>query len=693
MGRSRSRILVLLLVLAAASEAVAQTASVSVDVSLNGGSPPVAGADSTYTINVNNEGPSDAANVALSTAVPSGTTFVGLTAPAGWSCSTSSTIDCAIATFPPGSATFFLTVHVPVNTPPDTPITLNASVETSTSDPNPNDNAFTHTALVVWQSAMGVTKTAPATAFAGAAITYTINVTDNGPSNAQTVTLTDALPAAVLFQSINTGWTCSTPAAGANGTVSCSIAQLPLGSTAVTIQASTASATAPMTVNNGVIVAASTDPNMRTAMANTIITQSADIALTKSASALIAGADVTYTIAISNSGPSDASSVVMSDALPAGLTFQSINAPGWACTTPAAGSGGTVTCNRATFAPSSSSIALLAHVPAATPAGTTITNTATATSTTPDPSTPNTATASGTTGLQCDVAVTIADAPDPATAGGSLAYTLAVTNNGPSAAPNASVSVNIPASLGFMSLVAPAGWSCAALPAGGNGTITCTMASPLAVGTPASFTLNTTVQPGTPPGSVISTTASVSSAAVDPTPGNNSATATTGVTSPALLSATKQATGSGGRFFETAPFTYTIVITNSGISTQANNSGDEMVDQLPSSVTLVSATATSGVALADIVNNRVTWNGSILSGGSVTVTIQARVNSGTAGSTISNRATVAYDADGNGTNESTAQSNDVVFVPASAAAIPALSNFALIALALLLGLMAIRRLG
>ena len=693
MDKSKTCILVLLLALGAASQAAAQSASVSVDVSLNGGSPPVAGADALYSITVSSEGPSDAANVMLSTAVPSGTTFVSLTPAAGWSCTTGSTIDCSIASFPPGSATFFLTVHVPVSTPPDTPITLNATVTTTTPDPDTNDNAFTHTALVVWQSTMAVTKIAPASAFAGAMITYTINVTDNGPSNAQTVTLTDALPAALLFQSVNApGWTCFTPAAGANGTVSCLIAQLPLGTTAVTIQARTASSATPMTLTNDVTVTASTDSAARTATANTTITQSADVALTKSATALVAGTDVTWTIAITNSGPSDASSVVMSDALPAGLTFQSINAPGWTCTTPAVGSGGTVTCNRATFAPSSSSITLVAHVPAATPAGTTITNTATATSTTPDPTTPNSASATGTTGLQSDVAVTITDAPDPATAGSALAYTASVTNNGPSAAPNASLSVNIPASLGFTSLVAPAGWSCAMLPAGGNGTITCTMASPLAVGTPASFTINTTVLASTPGGSVVSTTATVSSAAVDSTPGNNSATATTTVTSPSLLSTTKGATGTGGRFFETAPFTYTIVITNSGVSTQSNNPGDEMVDQLPSSVTLISASATSGTALADIASNRVTWNGSILSGGSVTVTIQATVKTGTAGSTISNRATVSYDADGNGTNESTGQSNDAVFVPANAAAIPALSTFALIALALMLALLAVRRL-
>ncbi len=116
-----------------------------------------------------------------------------------------------------------------------------------------------------------------------------------------------------------------------------------------------------------------------------------------------------------------------------------------------------------------------------------------------------------------------------------------------------------------------------------------------------------------------------------------------------------------------------------------------MVDVLPSSVTLLGAAASSGTVIAEIVNNRVRWNGSIPAGGSVTITIQACVNAGTAGSPIANQATVSYDADGNGTNEATGTSNTVTFTPAAASAIPALSHLALLALAAMLALVAFRR--
>ena len=53
-----------------------------------------------------------------------------------------------------------------------------------------------------------------------------------------------------------------------------------------------------------------------------------------------------------------------------------------------------------------------------------------------------------------------------------------------------------------------------------------------------------------------------------------------------------------------------------------------------------------------------TWNGSIPAGGSVTITITATILPAPAGTTITNQGTIAFDADGNGTNESTAQTDD-----------------------------------
>src|SRR4029079_13174330 len=50
--------------------------------------PVTAGANLTYTIVVTKNGPSPAANATLTDAIPANTTFVSLTAPAGWTTTT-----------------------------------------------------------------------------------------------------------------------------------------------------------------------------------------------------------------------------------------------------------------------------------------------------------------------------------------------------------------------------------------------------------------------------------------------------------------------------------------------------------------------------------------------------------------------------------------------------------------------------
>jgi len=54
----------------------------------------------------------------------------------------------------------------------------------------------------------------------------------------------------------------------------------------------------------------------------------------------------------------------------------------------------------------------------------------------------------------------------------------------------------------------------------------------------------------------------------------------------------------------------------------------------------------------------VTWNGLLLPGASVTITIPATINAGTAGTVVSNQGTVNFDANRDGTNEASALTDD-----------------------------------
>ncbi|HEV7768748.1 MAG TPA: M36 family metallopeptidase [Thermoanaerobaculia bacterium] len=133
-----------------------------------------------------------------------------------------------------------------------------------------------------------------------------------------------------------------------------------------------------------------------------------------------------------------------------------------------------------------------------------------------------------------------------------------------------------------------------------------------------------------------------------------------------------------GSFQPGSTVTYTITITNTGDTASGDNAGDELTDVLPSELTLTGASASSGSAVANLGTNTVTWNGSVAAGSSVTITITAILEPGNEGDTISNQATLLYDADGDGDNETTAVSDDPTTVAAgdptsfvaAAAAIP-----------------------
>lgn len=168
----------------------------------------------------------------------------------------------------------------------------------------------------------------------------------------------------------------------------------------------------------------------------------------------------------------------------------------------------------------------------------------------------------------------------------------------------------------------------------------------------------------------------------------------------ANVTATKTVAGS---FVPGGAITYTITLTNTGTAATGDNAGDEFTDVLPGQLTLVSASATSGTALADVGTRTVTWNGALAAGASVTITINATINN-TLG-TVSNQGTATFDADGNGSNESTVTTDDpgvagaanatVFAIGGSLLAIPALDNWSkllavLAVLALGLGVWTVR---
>src|SRR5438045_1809106 len=81
-----------------------------------------------------------------------------------------------------------------------------ASVSSTTSDPTPGDHSATEATTVNTAADLSITKSdSPDPVLAGNNLTYTIAVTNGGPSVARGVQVTDPVPANTSFVSADSG--------------------------------------------------------------------------------------------------------------------------------------------------------------------------------------------------------------------------------------------------------------------------------------------------------------------------------------------------------------------------------------------------------------------------------------------------------------------------------------------------------
>jgi uncharacterized repeat protein (TIGR01451 family) len=356
-----------------------------------------AGSNITYTITVTNSGPQAAQNVQMTDMVPAGTAFVSESHPSGWTFSfIAGTVTESTGTLTIGaSATFTIVVHAAVTDPVGSTITNTANVSSSTFDPNTGNNSSTVMTTVTAASAdLSVLKTGPTTVTAGTNLTYTITVRDNGPSDAQNVSLTDAVPAGTTFvsetQTSGPAFMVTNPPAGSSsGTVSGNIGLLGTGVSAtfmIVVQANASDASGSTITNTAMVSTTTTDPNSsnNSSTTNTAVKTAADLRVTMTGPLVVpAGANLTYTITVSNLGPSDAQSVQLTDAVPSGSTFVSEQHPnGWTSSV----AGGTITESTGTLAAgASATFTIVLQANSTDPNGFLIRNIAQVMSTTFDP--------------------------------------------------------------------------------------------------------------------------------------------------------------------------------------------------------------------------------------------------------------------------------------------------------------------
>lgn len=262
-------------VLTASFDQITGVRSGCVDISVatsDAPDPVIAGNQLTFTQSVTNNSTNvPAYTVVLTQTTPPGTTFVSMTPPAGWSCTTplvggTGTVTCT-KTDPlapsTGSGNFVFVVATDPGLTDGSTITQPVSTSTSSPEANTANNSASTTTTVIRRVDVAVTKTAsdPGVdgSFAqGENVSYSVNVTNNGASRATNVVMTDTLPAGLSFVSVVPGGPTCTQSLG---TVTCTWATLnPSASQAVTITA-TITTSGALIENTASVTRTETDTN------------------------------------------------------------------------------------------------------------------------------------------------------------------------------------------------------------------------------------------------------------------------------------------------------------------------------------------------------------------------------------------------------------------------------------------------
>ncbi|MGA2032826.1 MAG: DUF11 domain-containing protein, partial [Thermoguttaceae bacterium] len=393
---------------------------------------------------------------------------------------------------------------------------------------------FSHNFADEAQADLAIVKAeTPNPAVAGGQLTYTLTTTNNGPSNATGVIATDTLPLGLTYKS-------STSTQGSvindNGALTVNIGNLANGAGATTTIVATIDANASGTLTNTAVVKGNeTDPNLanNTSTVNTPLTAEADLAIVKTASAssVIAGKQLSYSLAISNNGPSNATGVTVHDPLPSGETFVSGNAGQGTVTA----TGNVVSVNVGNLANGASTTTTILVNVASTAVGT-LTNTATVKGNETDPNLGNNTSTVNTTvevpappqgNPDVDLAIVKTAQPNPVAIGGTLTYSLVVRNNGPATATTVNVADTLPAWVTYSYATSTLGTasysngtvslSTGSLASGGQFTIT--IVGTVNAGAPSSFTNTATVSdPSQIDSNLSNNTSSVVTDVIQPTP-------------------------------------------------------------------------------------------------------------------------------------------------------------------------------
>ena len=533
-----------------------------------------------YKLTVTNNGPSDnTGGFSVTDTLPSGATFSS-SGSDGRCNASGQTVTCTRSSGLALNGTDSFIVHVTASQTLESTDNLDntATVTSNGTDNPPNGDTATSSTSVTENVDLAISKHfADTNVIAGGAGShFSIGVTNNGPTDAENVVVTDKVDSRLAIDSVNGGaFGCTQTAESGDTLLTCSLATLDSGATkSIQVNFHVDAATAPdPSVDNSASAVADEETAPVTSDTSVAIDTAADLTVAKTgpSSPVTAGdpAGFDYTLTVTNHGPSvSTGGFHITDMLDSNLTF----VPSPASSADCSASGQLVTCSTGDSLGVTGTKDFTVHVTLDPSAEETydLQNQATVdTDGTTDPVNNNDSNVSHTQiaeNVQLALTKTFADSHVVA-GGAASSFTLEVHNGGLSTADAVEITDAVPSTLQIDSIDNNS-FNCGA---GSGQSVDCTLAH-LAPGADASITVHYHVGPSALPGSVQNDASVISEEGA-----SDSATASVTVDRNVSLSVTEGVLAED-RDRSGAPGTFTIQVTNSGPSDASNVSLTDNVD-------------------------------------------------------------------------------------------------------------------
>jgi uncharacterized repeat protein (TIGR01451 family) len=672
------------------------------ELNLTGPATAASGSLATYDFQVTNNGPDPVTSFTLTVPVPTG--LGNITPPAGCNLSGPNYVCNITQTLAVGqSLTRSFTGQITAGQ--NSTVTVVGNVTGSTpDDPVTSNNTDTvnTTTTPGTDLTIGKARSPNGALLVGDSATFTLTPRYSGDSP-EDMTIVDTVPANYTINTpivASPGWTCTvnlqtvrcTRASGSGAG-----ANVSLGTISIPVTASSATGGAPAT-NTATISSAGGPPEQNTSNNSasdtpaTIDVPSVDLRANKSGPAnpaiVVIGNNYNFNISTTNLGNAPfVGTVVMTDALPAGLTVDQYTLNGWSCTPAPSVSGPTdIVCQLNYTA--ASPLAVGANTPAVTlrtqaTASGTIINRMEVSTVNPNFGDPNTSNntvsyqviAQGTT-IAADILVNKSRTDASVAAGDVQTFNIEVVNAGPAESTdidvrdalnnliNGSGPATTGAGLVSISTAANAatGLTCSSVNTGGTSRrLECDIASlPVCTAGVNCPVITVAVRPGGNAGTRTNTATAISNQVGDPNLGNNSGSASFDVEARADVTVTKSDSPDPVAAGQNLTYTIAAQTVADGRSAAENVT---ITDTLPNGLRFVSATPSTGTcstapavgSVTSAGNNQVVCNlGPVNNGSQQTVQIVVRPEFATRGTTFTNSVVVSTSTPGDDPNNNTA---------------------------------------